>query len=1495
MLSPRQVIEDIRRREYGIGLHAASPEAAVVRRMRAKLERAVQLLAGELYADGIHFVLELLQNAEDSEYDVWDEPFFRLVRRPDHLLVQYNEAGFREEEVRSLCDISRSTKSKAAGQIGEKGVGFKSVFRVSDNPQVFSGGYSFGFRRSDPDTGLGYVVPSWIDRPPPCVQAGLTNVYLPLRGDAQDEAARIADLEPSVLLFLKKLRTIEIIDEVSGRTRRVTRIDRGNNIELQDDGRPEAWRVFATKLKVPADCRDDRREGVEETEIVLAFPLTSKEEVDASRKPSLHAFLPVRPYGFRFVVQADFVLASSREEILKDRPWNRWLRDRLPEVFLRALAASRDDARLRNKFLSFVPLPGDLEDEFFKPVSERIIGLLKEDACILVEPGRWARPDQAITASEGARALFPGDDVRQLLGREFVAAGFQHALETLRTLGVAGFGLPETVRFLQWGEWLERRPDEWFARLFAFLGARLDHVRPRLEELRNTGLVPLEGGDLASPARGTIFLPLDRRAAYGFEHTMRVVRRTVSPPADAEGAASARKFLHALGVAKPDPTEMIEHHILPLFAGRMGPSDEATLVGALLYVKDHLAEYEKKDRTLARLKEGLLLRAGPGGPFVKAAELYLGAEYGNANGLETLFGGIGGVRFVSADYLELSLRRLAKPAGDTDPSEARRRREARAWREFLVRLGAEEWPRVKVQPATATAPARAWSDDLRQVFDTRERDRVALAFGLIDRRWGEYRKLLSVPERRRSGMGQPPPANVPSEFSRLLATAAWVPIRGGGLARPADAFLDTPASRQLLGDNVAYLDAPVRSRQLLDDLGIRRDPDTAAVLARLRALAEDGACDAAHLARLYGFLDRRFAADGEAIVAAFAGDPLVCLPGQPARHLRSGEPFWEAVPPAFGECGGLGTHWPGLEGFFVHRLGVRRSPSAEDHGRLLQELASRGEVEPAAEQTLWDVYEGLGLALARENVTGAGELPAWWEELIRWQVFLADRGGFRSNDGSLFVNDSGELHEVFRGRHGVWFLKLPGNDYPRFHRLVEAARLPFLSRSVKVEAVVPADRTRDVGMTARVRAAVPFLVRYLYFKEPATYRSLKGAGVLRRLGELSVYACDEVQAAASLNGVSVRLARDVASSFPAVFMRRECLSDTDALGVELARQLGDSSGLASFAGTVLSKPDADSRERMMKAHKIPPLPPENGVAGGSGDDRAREGGGRGDPGRAVVAVAAHAGDRDAEQDASDLGDAWDESADDFLFAGEAGEADQPAADVSRSAGRGQPPAHGATTGHRPPGGLAGHAVTARDWSPSCSPSDARVSYATISSAGDDAGIPRERQGEVGRGGRYSPGGNWPQDAVTDSPYAQPIGRWGEEYVVECLRHELLMKYPGATSEGKGDGWRIILNGQVVAEVTWLNSGEDQGAGHDIEVREGEARSYVEVKSTAGEARCSFELTEAQWRLAGQAGPAYRIARVFKAGKADARIAYVIDPVKGWLEGRLAVRVLRVVL
>lgn len=110
----------------------------------------------------------MLQNADDNAYQHGGRPpALEFLLLPGRLAVLNNEAGFRAADVRALSDVGASTKSalaaggggtgcsagsegkasssssgsgKGAGGggrfIGNKGIGFKSVFRVTDAPQV---------------------------------------------------------------------------------------------------------------------------------------------------------------------------------------------------------------------------------------------------------------------------------------------------------------------------------------------------------------------------------------------------------------------------------------------------------------------------------------------------------------------------------------------------------------------------------------------------------------------------------------------------------------------------------------------------------------------------------------------------------------------------------------------------------------------------------------------------------------------------------------------------------------------------------------------------------------------------------------------------------------------------------------------------------------------------------------------------------------------------------------------------------------------------------------------------------------------------------------------------------------------------------------------------------------------------------------------------------------------------------------------------------------
>lgn len=66
------------------------------------------------------------------------EPTLVFILQASGTAVLNNEQGFSAQNVRALCDVGNSTKGGSiAGYIGQKGIGFKSVFRVSRKEHFF--------------------------------------------------------------------------------------------------------------------------------------------------------------------------------------------------------------------------------------------------------------------------------------------------------------------------------------------------------------------------------------------------------------------------------------------------------------------------------------------------------------------------------------------------------------------------------------------------------------------------------------------------------------------------------------------------------------------------------------------------------------------------------------------------------------------------------------------------------------------------------------------------------------------------------------------------------------------------------------------------------------------------------------------------------------------------------------------------------------------------------------------------------------------------------------------------------------------------------------------------------------------------------------------------------------------------------------------------------------------------------------------------------------
>lgn len=136
----KAVIDDLLREEFGVGLHLGPEEEKLVQKQRSREGRGLHRLSSELYSRDTHFVLELVQNADDNSYpddlcgkgsegDGYDlQPAVVFVVTKSCVTVLNNESGFQEGHIRALCDVGRSTKGKhMKGYIGNSDPRFPNL------------------------------------------------------------------------------------------------------------------------------------------------------------------------------------------------------------------------------------------------------------------------------------------------------------------------------------------------------------------------------------------------------------------------------------------------------------------------------------------------------------------------------------------------------------------------------------------------------------------------------------------------------------------------------------------------------------------------------------------------------------------------------------------------------------------------------------------------------------------------------------------------------------------------------------------------------------------------------------------------------------------------------------------------------------------------------------------------------------------------------------------------------------------------------------------------------------------------------------------------------------------------------------------------------------------------------------------------------------------------------------------------------------------------
>ncbi|XP_018534128.2 uncharacterized protein wu:fj29h11 [Lates calcarifer] len=882
----RDIIEDIRKSEFGIGVVLTAEGQKLMQVHQDRLGRSLERLSTELYSKDTHFVLELIQNADDNSYpsEAGVAPSLAFVVERDCITVLNNEIGFQEKNIRAICDVGRSTKGKHKyGYIGQKGIGFKSVFKVTDCPEIHSNGFHLRFDKTCGS--MGYILPHWTEDKRP-VEAKLktanqiswtTKICLPLRSENHQTRNLFHDVHPSLLLFLHRLRSITIYNQSEKRLVTMTRKDLSHDVlEVEHTNGVERWLVVKTTLQ-PKKIKED----VESTELALAFQLSSdntgSDIVCQPQKQPVFAYLPLRSFGFRFIVQGDFDIPSSREDVDRDSSWNQWLRSEIPQLFLQAMDVFTNHPEFSGlkglcQFLQFIPLPDEVMD-FFKPVAGQIIQLLKGKAFLptLSSDGKvvYKLPSQvAVCQDTVIRQVIGGDELEQHLSLSYLHPGLSPApAHLLAHLGVRNLrGSDVTTVTMAMAKELMRVEGvhsdgglQQLARLLVCNFQALEHgygeADSILQTLKDLPIIPLADGRVVALSGGGVFFPMEetktkkkkaqaqRELMSDLYKDVNVVHPSLLSCVEPLESQQVRELLRRLGVHELEPQELLEQHIYPSIRNNKWKSKpEAVVVSYLVFIKQHSSSsQEYSDVAVPVLtNRGLLC---PGQDRVHFSE-----EYGNINLPEKLPG---------CDWILLSPRYV-----QTDGDVA-------GWRELFGRLGVRDGLIIRKERQTLSAKELAsspWSAESAMWHQTPGEDFVlddypckefhALAAAqmpgshllqqrlalleLLAANWDtghHYSQYLTAQVIDSDGR---PVRSIKSSFYHSLCRLEWVPAyrpqEEGQQERkylcPSSVYLKSPEVTSLLGIHVYYVD--IEPSEFSKVLGMRQSISVDALINYLK-------------------------------------------------------------------------------------------------------------------------------------------------------------------------------------------------------------------------------------------------------------------------------------------------------------------------------------------------------------------------------------------------------------------------------------------------------------------------------------------------------------------------------------------------------------------------------------------------------------------------------------------------------------------------------------
>ena len=706
---------------------------------------------------------------------------------------------------------------------------------MTDNPHIFSNGYHFRFSEHDNETGFGYIVPQWVN-PPEGLDLTQTNIILPLTrsGFGYDKIKEmLLEIEPETILFLSKLQEIRI------------KTDSGTDFAIlkNDDSRPEVellvegnnqhrsfskvdrFLVCIETANKPADLYHEKREGIENREISIAFPLDG----DFSCAGKIFAYLPVRSdTGFPFLINADFILPSSREDI-QHEPWNHWLMDCVADLvatlllpalkerellttdFLEKLASRLNDFGEGVHGVSFVVD----RDSLFLPIFARVrTGFMKEELLPANDGTFVSRSNAKLARGEPIRELLHDGQLASLFSSNHEIKWLSDKITQDRTHELWQYLRyelkieevdPEMFARRLSENFLYGQNDAWFVDFYKFLTSQRALWIYSNSTLRSRPILRLQDGTHVIPPCGegsspTAYLSKDTDTDTSFP----IIKVDLTQDEEVRG------FLRELGVQEWNIVDDVIEHILPKYERNDSP----------ISVAEHSADIEKIRRAYStdsqttqtnrtRLRDRLLET-----PFIltekthteKATYCEPNQLYFPSDELRLYFEDNDSCAFVNLDVYSPLVTELLKELGVADNVKVTTKEPNREG--YVDISNSHGW---HVRGLSGFDPYIE-ADGLEHGINAPTPEKSSYIWNEIARRYISC-IIGTIETATKKTYENKEEQQMTSQFGELLIETAWLPDSAGNMHKPCELTLD---------------DLPesfVRDASLAEQLGMKKDEE----------------------------------------------------------------------------------------------------------------------------------------------------------------------------------------------------------------------------------------------------------------------------------------------------------------------------------------------------------------------------------------------------------------------------------------------------------------------------------------------------------------------------------------------------------------------------------------------------------------------------------------------------------------------------------------------